>query len=76
MRKAIYLAMRRSCMCAAVRTKIEFAGLEGVEISYDPEEGYARLYINLPTGVICEHEIGGESDEDVAEYAEKILGLS
>ena len=76
MRKAIYLALRRSCMCAAMRTKIEFAGLEGVAVSFDSEMHVARLYLSLPTGVVREFELAGESDEEVAANAEEILGLS
>jgi hypothetical protein len=75
MRKAIYLALRRSCMCAAVRTPVDYPGLEGVEVSYDPAEGMARMYVNLPTGAVSEFDLAGETDKEVAEYAEKILGL-
>lgn len=75
MSKAIMLAMRRSCMRAAVRTPVDHPGLEGVDVSYDPEVGVARMYVNLPTRAITEFDLAGETDEEVAEYAEKILGL-
>jgi hypothetical protein len=76
MRTTIILALRRSCMCAAVRMTIEFAGLEGVEVSYDPGEGMARMYVNLPTGAISELDLAGDTDEEVAEDAERLLGLA
>ena len=75
MRKAICLALRRSCMYAAVRQPIDYPGLEDVELSYDPEVGVARMYVNLPTGVISQFDLVGETDEEVVEYAETILGL-
>jgi hypothetical protein len=33
------------------------------------------MYANLPTRVLCEFDLTGETDEVVAAHAEKILGL-